>query len=587
MNSKENTILKHMNEKRMEKFTKKMSVGKEEYLMYDLSKTHLLQDDLEECRSRLMKCKLNEKIEAMWRGDNINTTENRAVLHVLLRNREILEYVERYSKKYEEIVNDSQKTEKKSKTECKEECKIEYNEDSEEKIKEAKKVKIICNMDVQKASTRKERDIMMEKFTEAKKTEKLGKEKCEVLNELLEIHDFSVEFKGMKGFKGEKMKYIVGIGIGGSDLGPRMVCEALEAYSQGYEVYFISNVDSTDTRRVLKKVDISRTLFIVVSKTFTTQETIENYELVKAMGMGMIRQDGGDESMEKLFVEKHFVAISSNVEEVRKHKISRMFKMWDFVGGRYSLWSAVGLSIVLYVGFNNFLGLLRGASVADEDFYKEKNNSVAAACAMIDLYYADRGYTNKCLVAYDGYLGQFYKYIQQAEMESNGKKGSKQMIIWGGVGTDVQHSFFQQLHQGEQKILTEFLVAGHGIHEKECKRVKKHHEILLANCLAQSRALMVGKDSNEEYKKIDGEKPSTTIMYSRLLPETLGALIATYEHSIFVRGLCYKINSFDQYGVALGKEISKEICNALQNNDCTKFDASTNFLMKNSKNCDL
>ncbi|KAI5168516.1 glucose-6-phosphate isomerase [Pancytospora epiphaga] len=335
---------------------------------------------------------------------------------------------------------------------------------------------------------------------------------------------------------------------------------------------------------------------------------------------------------------RQFVAVTSNVAEAEKYGISQIFKMWDFVGGRYSLWSAAGLSIAIYIGFGNYMKLLEGASVADEDFFNWRNNSISAKLAINELFYIDHGYNNKCLVTYDGYLGLLYKYLQQAEMESNGKAGSKQMIIWGGVGTDVQHSFFQLLHQGEQEILTEFLLPIQNLHlaskscclkkcnmtccneqcesncdcpenklgEKGCsspcgrhcekesslrsyslieeakKSIAYHHELLASNCLAQSRSLMVGRASEDKSKDIKGDKPSITLLYSYLSPRVLGAILAIYEHKIFVEGIAFGINSFDQFGVQLGKDIALELFPSIVGEE-KSFDSSTNFLIQQLK----
>ncbi|ELA41378.1 uncharacterized protein VICG_01619, partial [Vittaforma corneae ATCC 50505] len=335
--------------------------------------------------------------------------------------------------------------------------------------------------------------------------------------------------------------------------------------------------------RVFKKIDVERTLFIVVSKTFTTVETMENFKL--ALGLMKSRLNG--RFSEEEICNKHFVAVSSNVPETSKYGIQTVFKMWDFVGGRYSLWSAVGLSISLYIGFDNYAGLLKGASQADKNFFTRKLDSVSFRMAVNELFYISRGFNNKCLVCYDSYLELLYKYLQQAEMESNGKHGCKQMIIWGGVGTDVQHSFFQLLHQGEQNIYLELLCPVKNISEEETDRsvvenmdmIKRHHLLLATSCLAQSRSMLVGKESEDANHYFAGDKPSVTILYSKLAPEVLGAVLAVYEHKIFVVGTYFNINSFDQFGVELGKALTKELMGELSGEAPTNPDASTSKLL--------
>lgn len=502
-------IVSKLTEEAVERNPKPLELQEGDYIYYDLSKSHITESDSESIRKKMMDNGFVSRIEKMWNGECINYTENRPVLHYLLRSRKVLDEVER--------------------------C-LKGEEDGPKRIKEDSSA--------------------------------VGAARSEIVEELVKVAQFSNNFGSLKGVTGKPLDTIVNIGIGGSDLGPRMVADALQFYSTGREVHFISNVDATDSLKVFKKIDPERTLFIVVSKTFTTVETIENFKLALSLFMSKVKNDfSGFE-----ICSRHFVAVSSNVEETKKYGIQTVFKMWDFVGGRYSLWSAVGLSVSLFVGFDNYMRLLRGASAADEEFYANKEDSIPARMAINELFYISRGYNNKCLVCYDSYLELMYKYMQQAEMESNGKHGSKQMIIWGGVGTDVQHSFFQLLHQGEQNVYLEFLCPATNINlegtgpeiEENRKKIEHHHKLLVASCIAQSRSLLVGKQSDDINHHFEGDKPSVTIMYSRLTPETLGAIIAVYEHKIFAEGVYFNINSYDQFGVQLGKAITSELMEEIE-----------------------
>ncbi|ADM11515.1 glucose 6-phosphate isomerase [Encephalitozoon intestinalis ATCC 50506] len=491
---------------RAKKLARKVDVGKE-FIYYDFSKTHITEEIIDRYLEKMDG--FGEKIEGMFNGEKINYTEDRKVLHVALRDKEVL--------------------------------------------------RGISGEDV-----------------------KLDSDRKMVYDELMKIKGFVKDFDEGKicGVTGKRLEMIVNIGIGGSDLGPRMVCDALEYYGRkGIKTYFISNIDATNTIKVFEKIDPERALFIVVSKTFTTLETIKNAEL----SMRFLEKRLGKDRAE--IASKHFVAVSSNVDEVRKHNISRVFSMWDFVGGRFSLWSAVGLSIVLYIGFDNFICLLRGASVVDEYFRKSRGRSNAEMMhAIVELFYSERGYNNKCLVSYDEYMRKFYLYLQQAEMESNGKPSQKTdtgYIIWGGKGTDVQHSFFQLLHQGTRKILTELLMPLKPLHSEE-----EYHRMVVANCLAQSRGLMIGKEDPNPEKSFEGDKPTVTVCYSKLTPETLGAMIAHYEHKIFILGLYWGINSFDQPGVTLGKKIAIEVLESFdEKKESEKFDESTNEMLCLMRSC--
>lgn len=479
---------------RMRKLSRRTAVEKET-VYYDFSKTHLTDEVVERY---LQKMRFEEKIEGMFRGEKINFTEDRKVLHVALRDRAVLDMVEGGSGELDE----------------------------DHRV---------------------------------------------VYEELVRIRAFVEEFEsGICGATGKVLDTVVNIGIGGSDLGPRMVCDALSHCRRGHEAQFISNIDATDTLRVFEKIDPERTLFVVVSKTFTTLETIKNAELAIKLLEDRLKMPRSE------ITSKHFVAISSNIEEVERFGISRIFAMWDFVGGRFSLWSAVGVSIALSLGFGNFMKLLRGASVVDEDFRRKRGgDNVEVLHALVEIFYSEQGYNNKCLVPYDQYMEKFYVYLQQAEMESNGKPSKSHetgMIVWGGVGTNTQHSFFQLLHQGTRRILTEFVMPLAPLHSEH-----GHHSMVVSNCLAQSRALMVGKDGrNGEH--FEGNRPSITVCYSKLCPETLGALIAHYEHKIFIQGLYWGINSFDQFGVTLGKKIATEVLSSLEAGE-SGYDESTNAIL--------
>lgn len=488
---------------RVKHFSKTVKINKES-IYYDFSKTHFTDADFKKIYKKMEDRKVNEKIKGMFSGEKINYTENREVLHVYLRDKEVLKGIESGHPK---------------------------------------------NLD--------------------------GK-KLDIYNELIKIREFVGQIhKGeFKGVTGKRIDTIVNIGIGGSDLGPRMVCEALKSYAKkDLNVHFISNIDATDTIEVFKKINPESTLFVVVSKTFTTLETIQNYQLALKYMEERLQKSKSEIS------KHHFVAVSSNIPETKKFNIQKVFAMWDFVGGRYSLWSPVGLIIALYLGFDNFLEMLRGASVVDEGF-KEKDN-VEMLHAAVEIFYSERGYNNKCLVPYDQYLEKFYLYLQQAEMESNGKHSGEEdtgMIIWGGVGTNVQHSFFQLLHQGTRKILTEFLFPLAPLHTEE-----KYHQMVLSNVLAQSRALMTGKQGEKNKDYFEGNKPSITISYSKLTPSTLGALIAHYEHKIFIQGIYWNINSFDQFGVTLGKTIATQLLKDIEGGECDSYDPSTNELLRKVK----
>ena len=402
--------------------------------------------------------------------------------------------------------------------------------------------------------------------------------KPEIKNALQQVKEFSekVISGSWKGFTGKAITDIVNIGIGGSDLGPNMVVTALLHYKNHLNTHFVSNIDGDHVSEIIKKLDPETTLFIIVSKTFTTQETLTNANTLKNWFLNSASKDD---------VAKHFVAVSTNTEKVLKFGIYKenIFPMWNWVGGRFSLWSAVGLSISLSVGFQNFKSLLKGAEEIDIHFntanFKE---NIPVLSALISIWHNN---FFKCeteaILPYSQYLDKFSDYLQQASMESNGKSidrdGNKVAyqtgsIIWGNVGSNMQHAFMQLLHQGTKLIPTDFI----GF-QKSLSGLDDHHNKLMANFNAQTTALAFGKteeeahldlkfqQSEEEFanlipfKVFEGNKPSTSIIFEKLSPNSLGKLIAIYEHKIFVQGVIWNIFSFDQFGVELGKELANKL----------------------------
>ena len=363
------------------------------------------------------------------------------------------------------------------------------------------------------------------------------------------------------GHTGRTITDIVNIGIGGSDLGPRMVCEALRPY--GHErltMHFVSNVDGADIDEVLRAVDPETTLFIVASKTFTTRETLQNAHTARAW----LLASGAPESA----VARHFVAVSTNAQAVAAFGIdtANMFAFWDWVGGRYSLWSAIGLPIALYIGADAFGELLAGAHAMDRHFAQAPlERNLPALLGLIGVWYTNFfGAASHLVAPYDRYLHRLPAYLQQLDMESNGKTVTLDgervdyatgPVIWGEPGTNGQHAFFQLLHQGSALIPADFIACMAPHHKLDA-----HHTILLANCFAQTEALMNGAPSPDEpHRNFEGNRPTNTLCLDRLEPATLGALIALYEHKVFVQGAIWQINSFDQWGVELGKRLAVEI----------------------------
>ncbi|MGO4571123.1 glucose-6-phosphate isomerase [Microvirga sp. 2TAF3] len=406
-----------------------------------------------------------------------------------------------------------------------------------------------------------------------------------------------------RGATGETITDIVNIGIGGSDLGPLMVCEALKPYQRpDLRPHFVSNVDASHLVHTIAGLDPARTLFIVASKTFTTQETMTNAASARAWLTDALGEDA---------VAKHFVAVSTNAAEVARFGIdtANMFEFWDWVGGRYSLWSAIGLSIVLAVGFERFVELLDGAHSMDEHFRTAAlEQNMPVVLALLGIWYRNfLGASTHALLPYDQHLHRFAAYFQQGDMESNGKfvrrDGSRVdyatgPIIWGEPGTNGQHAFFQLLHQGTELIPADFMAAA-----QSQTPLGDHHEKLIANYFAQTEALAFGKTEEEvrselekrglsgqalealvPHRIFEGNRPTTSILYRKLTPYRLGSLIALYEHKIFVQGIVWQINSFDQWGVELGKELASRILPELKGDDAvTGHDSSTNGLIGHFK----
>jgi len=401
-----------------------------------------------------------------------------------------------------------------------------------------------------------------------------------------------------KGCTGERIRDIVNIGIGGSDLGPRMVVDALDFYRQrDLNFHFVSNIDGTHIARVLDRVRPESTMFIIASKTFTTQETLTNAHTARDWFL-----KGGGSAAD---VAKHFVALSTNEPAVREFGIdpANMFAFWDWVGGRYSLWSCIGLSIALAVGMDRFRELLDGARDMDEHFRTAPfEANIPVILALLGVWYRNFwGFDSHAVLPYDQYLELLPTYLQQADMESNGKgvtlDGSAVTyatgpILWGEPGTNGQHAFYQLLHQGTTVVPCDFLAAVHPLHP-----VGDHHAILLANFLAQTEALMRGRTLAEAerelaslpaakraalapHKCFSGNRPTNSILYDRLTPRALGSLIAMYEHKIFVQGTIWGINSFDQMGVELGKQLAGVILPELKGGGAAAHDASTAGLIR-------
>ncbi len=477
-----------------------------EDILYDYSK-NIITDNTKELLLELAnECRVKEATEAMFTGEKINETEDRAVLHTALRN--------------------------------------------------------VSNTPV-----------MVD-----------GKDVMPEVNAVLKhMKDFSSKIHSgeWKGYDGKKIKYIVNIGIGGSDLGPVMVTEALKPYQvEGIESFFVSNIDGTDIEEVFKKITPAETLFLIASKTFTTQETMTNAHTAREWFLKEAKEDS--------HVAKHFVALSTNEKEVTAFGIDKenMFEFWDWVGGRYSLWSAIGLSIVLAIGYDNFEKMLQGGHAADNHFRNtEFEKNIPVMMAVTGIWYINFwGTQTEAILPYDQYMHRFAAYFQQGNMESNGKhidrNGNRVTystgpIIWGEPGTNGQHAFYQLIHQGTPLIPCDFIAPAISHNP-----VGQHHPILLSNFFAQTEALMNGKESEDPYREFDGNRPTNSFLIKEITPYTLGQLIALYEHKIFVQGVIWNIFSFDQFGVELGKVLAKKVLPQLEGDaDVENHDSSTNGLI--------
>jgi glucose-6-phosphate isomerase len=393
-----------------------------------------------------------------------------------------------------------------------------------------------------------------------------------------------------KGFTGKAFTDVVNIGIGGSDLGPAMVVDSLQYYKNHLTTHFVSNVDGDHVNEVIKKLNPETTLFVIVSKTFTTQETLSNANTLKAWFLKSANEEA---------IAKHFVAVSTNIEKVQGFGIdaNNIFPMWDWVGGRFSLWSAVGLTVSLAIGYDNFDSLLKGANKMDEHFKNEDfDSNIPVILALISVWYNNFFQAeSEAIIPYSQYLNQFATYLQQGIMESNGKSVDRNgkpidyqtgTIIWGEPGTNSQHAFFQLIHQGTKLIPADFIGFVNSLHGNQ-----DHQDKLISNFLAQTEALLNGKTKGEvisegtrediiPFKVFSGNKPTNTIFINKLSPESLGKLIAMYEHKIFVQGIIWNIFSYDQFGVELGKQLATKILQEFNGSVNNEHDSSTANLLR-------
>lgn len=431
--------------------------------------------------------------------------------------------------------------------------------------------------------------------------------KFEGINVIPEVQDVKSKIKAFtnevvngerKGFTGKTFTDIVNIGIGGSDLGPVMAVEALQYYKNHLNVHFVSNVDGDHVNEVIKKLNPETTLFVIVSKTFTTQETLTNSETIKKWFLQSAKQED---------IAKHFVAVSTNIKNVTEFGINEnnVFPMWDWVGGRFSLWSAVGLSISLAVGFDNFDKLLKGANEMDTHFKTaDFDKNIPVVLALLSIWYNNFfGAESEALIPYTQYLQKLAPYLQQGIMESNGKSVGRDgkpvnyqtgTIIWGEPGTNSQHAFFQLIHQGTKLIPTDFIGFVKPLYGNE-----DHHDKLMSNFFAQTEALLNGKTEAQVQAEFDkqgldaakaafllpfkvfaGNKPTNTLLIQKLTPETLGSLVAIYEHKIFVQGIVWNIFSYDQWGVELGKQLANSILSEINSEKISNHDSSTTSLLE-------
>ena len=510
----------------------KYHIQYEDFLV-DFSKNRITDETLNLLTNLAKEAKLEDWRDRLFSGDKINFTENRSALHIALRN-----------KSQKAILLDGK--------------------DIMPNVKKVlRQMKIFSN------------DIRSGKF---------------------------------KGYTGKKIKSVINIGIGGSDLGPAMICEALKSYgAKDITPYFVSNVDGADIAQTLELCDPETTLFIVASKTFTTQETMTNAYSARTWLLKHLK--------DRQSIKNHFVAISTNGAAVDKFGIDKenMFEFWDWVGGRYSLWSAIGLSISIFIGMDNFEKLLNGAHDIDNHFKDAPlNKNIPVILALIGVWYINFfKFNTHAILPYDQGLSLFPSYLQQADMESNGKfidrNGNKIKyhsgpILWGESGTNGQHAFYQLIHQGTEVVPSDFIMPIHS-HYSIGNNGNEHHKILIANCIAQTQSLMMGKTNKEARKELknqnldenmikiltphktfEGNRPSTSILFDKLTPKSLGRLIAIYEHKIFTQGVIWNINSFDQWGVEYGKQIAKLVLPKLiEPNETSGFDSSTNNLINYTK----
>lgn len=422
-----------------------------------------------------------------------------------------------------------------------------------------------------------------------------------IRNVLAAMRSYSAKLRNgeIAGSTGTKITDVVNIGIGGSDLGPAMVVRALSPYVSEIKPHFVSNVDGSDIADTLAGLDPETTLFIVASKTFTTDETMTNANSARKW----LAEALGDKA-----VGDHFVAVSTNLDACAQFGIQedRIFGFWDWVGGRYSVWSAIGLSVMLAIGPENFDEFLAGAAEMDQHFLTAPlDKNMPVIMALLGVWYRNSfGYSTHAVLPYDERMGRFAAYLQQQDMESNGKSVQRDgsavsyatgPIVWGEPGTNGQHAFYQLIHQGTDVIPVDFLIAAQGETD-----YPEHHEKLVANCFAQSEALMLGKTADEvrselvaqglsdseieeltPHKVFPGNRPSNTIMYQKLTPKTLGNLIALYEHKVFVQGAIWNVNSYDQWGVELGKQLAKALLPKVQGSaDAKDHDSSTQGLLE-------
>lgn len=393
----------------------------------------------------------------------------------------------------------------------------------------------------------------------------------EVAETLSKIKEFSnkVIQGDWKGYTGKSITHVVNVGIGGSDLGPDMVCEALRYYKNQLDVRFVSNVDGDHVMETIKDLNPETTLFVIVSKTFTTQETLTNAQTIRKWFLQTAPESG---------IAQHFVAVSTNLDAISAFGIGsdNVFPMWDWVGGRFSLWSAVGLTISLAVGYTNFEALLKGAHEMDVHFLETSYDSnIPVVLALLSVWYNNFfNAETECIVPYSQYLNKLVAYLQQGIMESNGKRVDRNgnpiayqtgTIVWGSTGTNAQHAFFQLIHQGTKLIPTDFIAFKHSLYGN-----KDHQDKLLANCFAQTEALLQGTYGSEvenNFKVFEGNKPTNTLLIDKLTPKSLGSLIALYEHKLFVQGVIWNIFSYDQWGVELGKKLAKGTLSAISERD--------------------